>query len=325
MADRHAALHFGPSPTPAGGDSPGALPAATGAAVASALARAGCEARLDGPEHAAIFRDGIRVTRVELHEIVPQPKLRAILRTFGVSPGQLHELLRAQAAARSLPGPPDGSPPATLGDILFADGTPWPPESEWTALVESMAALDRSALHALRRRTRGIVYALLLRLTCDRQTADELTYEVFEDVWRRAHEYDKTSGSVVGWVMNLARALAAERLADEAARAAAGKDDWSEPAWKEASPGLWYQLLAADASTHVVSMLVRLEPGTSYPAHLHAGREELHLLEGELWIDDRKLHPGDYNRAEAGTGDDRVWSETGCACVLVTSYRDALK
>ena len=47
--------------------------------------------------------------------------------------------------------------------------------------------------------------------------------------------------------------------------------------------------------------------------------EELHLLDGELWIDDSKLYPGDYNRAEACTGDKRVWSETGCTCVLITS------
>ena len=29
--------------------------------------------------------------------------------------------------------------------------------------------------------------------------------------------------------------------------------------------------------------------------------EELHLLNGELWIDERKLFPGDYNRAEPGS------------------------
>ena len=53
-------------------------------------------------------------------------------------------------------------------------------------------------------------------------------------------------------------------------------------------------------------MLVRLVPGGSYPAHDHAGVEELHLLNGELWIDERKLFAGDYNRAEPGTGDQRV-------------------
>jgi hypothetical protein len=48
------------------------------------------------------------------------------------------------------------------------------------------------------------------------------------------------------------------------------------------------------------------------------------LLDGELWIDDRELYPGDYNAAQAPTGDARVWSETGCTCVLVTSTRDIL-
>jgi anti-sigma factor ChrR (cupin superfamily) len=72
-------------------------------------------------------------------------------------------------------------------------------------------------------------------------------------------------------------------------------------------------------------MLVRLVPGGAYPAHSHAAVEELHLLNGELWIDERKLFAGDYNRAEPGTGDQRVWSETGCACVLVTSTMDVLR
>jgi anti-sigma factor ChrR (cupin superfamily) len=99
---------------------------------------------------------------------------------------------------------------------------------------------------------------------------------------------------------------------------------WDEPAWEQVAPGISCQLLATDAERNRVSMLVRLEPGTDYPPHTHAGVEELHLLEGELWIDDRKLYPGDYNRAEPGTGDKRVWSETGCTCVLITSPGDIL-
>jgi len=72
-----------------------------------------------------------------------------------------------------------------------------------------------------------------------------------------------------------------------------------------------------------VSMLVRLAPRTDYPPHRHAG-VELHLLQGELMIGDRKLYPGDYHQAETGTVDLRVWSETGCTCVLITSLHDAL-
>lgn len=103
-----------------------------------------------------------------------------------------------------------------------------------------------------------------------------------------------------------------------------GKHHWSEPQWEDVAPGISCKVLALDSDKHLVSMLVRLAPGGEYPPHTHAGFEELHLLEGELWIDDRKLYPGDYNRAEPGTGDKRVWSETGCTCVLVTSTKDVL-
>ena len=67
------------------------------------------------------------------------------------------------------------------------------------------------------------------------------------------------------------------------------------------------------------------DKGARYPAHTHAGVEELHLLDGELWIDGRKLLPGDYNYGAPGTSDERVWSETGCTCVLVTSTKDVLR
>ncbi len=104
------------------------------------------------------------------------------------------------------------------------------------------------------------------------------------------------------------------------------EERWAEePAWEEVAPGISCKLLATDEATARVSMLVRLAPGAAYPPHTHAGIEELHLLDGELWIEDRKLHPGDYNRGEPGTGDQRVWSETGCTCVLLTSLRDVFR
>jgi anti-sigma factor ChrR (cupin superfamily) len=100
---------------------------------------------------------------------------------------------------------------------------------------------------------------------------------------------------------------------------------WSEPEWEQVAPGIECKLLASDTERHRVSMLVRLAPGASYPAHTHAGPEELHLLEGELWIDGRKLVAGDYNYGAPGAGDESVWSETGCTCVLVTSTKDTLR
>jgi len=98
-----------------------------------------------------------------------------------------------------------------------------------------------------------------------------------------------------------------------------------EPDWAEAAPGISCKVLAADTENDRVSMLVRLAPGAAYPAHRHAGVEELYLLHGELMVDGKKLSPGDYIRAEAGSADYRVWSETGCTCVLLTSTRDVIR
>ncbi len=100
---------------------------------------------------------------------------------------------------------------------------------------------------------------------------------------------------------------------------------WSEPDWQQVAPGIACKLRARDSQNDRVSMLVRLHPGAHYPAHTHAGEEELHLLDGELWIDGRKLFAGDYNYGAPGAGDDSVWSETGCTCLLITSTKDVLR
>jgi quercetin dioxygenase-like cupin family protein len=98
----------------------------------------------------------------------------------------------------------------------------------------------------------------------------------------------------------------------------------AKPEWEQAAPGIDVKLLATHTMKKRVSMLVRLAPGTDYPPHRHAGIEELYLLQGELMIDDKKVYPGDYIRAEADSIDHRVWSETGCTCVLLTSTEDEI-
>jgi anti-sigma factor ChrR (cupin superfamily) len=119
----------------------------------------------------------------------------------------------------------------------------------------------------------------------------------------------------------------AARIAAETGRepVSSAPPTWTEPEWAEVAPGLSVKLLATDTERDRVTMLVRLGPGVDYPAHRHAGVEELHLLDGELMIDDETLHAGDYRRTGAGSADDRVWSETGCTCVLITSPRDVLR
>jgi anti-sigma factor RsiW len=136
----------------------------------------------------------------------------------------------------------------------------------------------------------------------------------------------------VAWPTDLLRPITslqarlARRIAEETAKEPVLPPvrGWCEPEWEQVAPGIECKLLATDTERHRVSMLVRLAPGASYPAHTHAGVEELHLLDGELWIDKRQLFPGDYNYGAPGAGDERVWSETGCTCLLVSSTKDLL-
>lgn len=79
-------------------------------------------------------------------------------------------------------------------------------------LVRSVASGDQLALHALYQRAHRPVFTLALRITASRETAEELTVDVFHDVWRRAGSYDPENGTVLGWIMNQARSRAIDRL-----------------------------------------------------------------------------------------------------------------
>src|SRR6266849_10505793 len=101
----------------------------------------------------------------------------------------------------------------TLGDLLYANKANFPvSEKNWFALVQAIAAGDQLALHSLYEQTHRIVFTLIVRITNSRETAEELTIDVFYDVWRRASAYDPAGGSVVGWIINQARSRAIDRL-----------------------------------------------------------------------------------------------------------------
>src|SRR5215475_438670 len=102
--------------------------------------------------------------------------------------------------------------PATLGDVLYANSKAPVTEQTWTTLVQSIAEGDQLALHTLYEMAHRIVFTLIVRITGNRETAEELTIDVFHDVWRRASRYDAANGTVLGWIMNQARSRAIDRL-----------------------------------------------------------------------------------------------------------------
>ena len=107
-------------------------------------------------------------------------------------------------------------PPATLGDVLYAESRVLVAEHDWAALVRSIAAGDQVALQTIYEMAHRPVFTLIMRITASRETAEELTVDVFHDVWRHAARYDAANGTVLGWIMNQARSRAIDRLRFEA-------------------------------------------------------------------------------------------------------------
>ena len=178
----------------------------------------------------------------------------------------------------------------------------------------------------------SLIYSVVLGASTPGQAAEaEAHIETCAACKRLMESLRPIAASLADWPADVLRPsdslwdrLSRRIAPDAAATAKAPAARWSEPDWDDVAPGISCKILASDAARDRVTMLVRLAPGVEYPAHRHAGTEELHLLDGELWIQDRKYLPGDFYRAETGSQDTRVWSETGCTCVLTTSPSDSL-
>jgi anti-sigma factor ChrR (cupin superfamily) len=88
--------------------------------------------------------------------------------------------------------------------------------------------------------------------------------------------------------------------------------------WKTTSHrGVSIHFYRSDPVTGHAAVMIRMDPGSSYPAHRHVGAEELLVLRGE-YVDAGGVHrAGDYVRYEAGTSHaPKCPDGAGAACVF---------
>lgn len=78
-------------------------------------------------------------------------------------------------------------------------------------LLDGIAAGDSTALAALYDETNGWVYGLAMRILSDHQVAEEVTLDVFVQVWQRAGSYLPERGHPGTWLMAIARNRALDR------------------------------------------------------------------------------------------------------------------
>jgi RNA polymerase sigma-70 factor (ECF subfamily) len=154
------------------------------------------------------------------------------------------------AAARRAPDV--RTAPGTLGEVLYArPSAALVSEAEWVALIRSVATGDQAALHALYERSHRVVFTLIVRITVNRETAEEVTLDVFHDVWRRAERYQEADGTVLGWIMNQARSRAIDRLRFEQRKKRVHPDIAApSPAAGTAGPGELVELQQQSRAVH---------------------------------------------------------------------------
>ena len=131
--------------------------------------------------------------------------------------------------------------PATLDSIVQAASSRnvnVVAEYDWVALVRAVGRRDQDALQALYDGAHRLVYTLSFRMTGNRETAEEVTRDVFHEVWRRAPDYEAAGGSVVGWIMNIARSRTIDRLRYEVRKKRAGNAAVVASASDERGPGV---------------------------------------------------------------------------------------
>jgi|SRR5208337_29434 len=93
---------------------------------------------------------------------------------------------------------------------------------------------------------------------------------------------------------------------------------WEETAIK----GIESKVLFRDAANGMVTVLVRMAPGTSAPRHRHAAVEESYVLEGDVTISGVEMKPGDYCRAEPRSVHTGISTRGGCQFITIASERN---
>ena len=79
-------------------------------------------------------------------------------------------------------------------------------------LLRDVAQGDRTAFAQVYDRISSRVLGLVTRLLRDRAQSEEVTQEVFLEIWQQADRFDANRGSAISWVLTMAHRRAVDRI-----------------------------------------------------------------------------------------------------------------
>ena len=106
--------------------------------------------------------------------------------------------------------PPAEPPPEGTGVLAGAPGDTR--SAELAELLRACSLGDEEAFARLYDATSSRVFGLVLRVVRDRAQAEEVTQDVFLEIWRSSARYDQARGSALGWMLTIAHRKAVDRV-----------------------------------------------------------------------------------------------------------------
>lgn len=93
-----------------------------------------------------------------------------------------------------------------------------PRELDDARLTARIASGDEAAFVTAYDRHAGFIFGSVVRFVGDREVAAEVVQDAFMALWRRARQFDAASGSLLTWLLAIARHRAIDRLRAEGRR-----------------------------------------------------------------------------------------------------------
>ena len=138
---------------------------------------------------------------------------------------------------------------------------PAPESLHESGLVLRIARRDKEAVGQLYDTLGTWVYSLVLSIVKDRSDAEEVTQEVFLQIWHEAHRYNPERGSVRAWLSIMARRKAIDRTRAKGYKESARMTDLVDALEVAESQGQQSQLRYGSDFRILRDALQRLENG----------------------------------------------------------------
>lgn len=142
----------------------------------------------------------------------------------------------------------DGATGASASDTTLPGAT----ESDrLAAALRDAAKGDEAAFARVYDATAARVHGLVLRVLRNPAQAEEVTQEVYLEVWRRASSFDPAKGSPYAWLMTLAHRRAVDRV--RSSQSATARDE----SWEARTRDIHYDTTAEKATERLEAHRVR--------------------------------------------------------------------